>query len=162
MAVGSTQAARMPSHGRFRRMNGYGMAACGAKRPFVSQKPEDDRFKSYPRNHPNLRNSGPSGRGFRFEGNRQDSGEVAPNVDLQFAGLRRKDDFLHKRTQDLAGLEPGCLRLESPTAKSLPIAKMAVVYQWRLFVPSKLVNRLISGASHSSPGKSRPLLRTAI
>jgi hypothetical protein len=45
----------------------------------------------------------------RFDGNRQHSSEIAPEVNLQLAGLRRKDDFLHKQAQDLAGLEPGCL-----------------------------------------------------
>jgi len=68
----------------------------------------DIRMHVRPRNHLNLRNPGPSGRGFRFEGNCQDSGEIAPDVDLQLAGLRGKDDFLHERTQDLAGLEPRC------------------------------------------------------
>jgi len=34
---------------------------------------------------------------------------VAPDVDLQLASLRRKDDFLHKRTQNLSGSQSGCL-----------------------------------------------------
>jgi hypothetical protein len=36
MAVGSTQAARVRSHERFRRMSSYGMAALGAKRPLAT------------------------------------------------------------------------------------------------------------------------------
>ena len=36
-----------------------------------------------PRNHLDLRNPGPSGRGFRFEGNRQNPGEMALDVNPQ-------------------------------------------------------------------------------
>ncbi|MGC2082099.1 MAG: hypothetical protein WA702_01915 [Bradyrhizobium sp.] len=39
-------------------------------------------------------------------GNRQDSSEIAPDIDVQLTCLRREDDFLHQGAQDLAGLQP--------------------------------------------------------
>ncbi|WP_349510059.1 MULTISPECIES: hypothetical protein [unclassified Bradyrhizobium] len=56
-----------------------------------------------------MRNPGPSGRGFRFEGNRQNPGKIAPDVNLQLAGLGGEHDLLHQGTQNLARLKPGCL-----------------------------------------------------
>ena len=63
-----------------------------------------------PRNHLKLRSPGACGRGFAFEGNRKDSSEIAPDVDLQLAVLRRQYNLLDRRPQDLAGLEPLRLR----------------------------------------------------
>jgi hypothetical protein len=46
-------------------------------------------------------------------GVRNDSSEIALDVDLQFAGLGSENDLLHVGTQDLASLQPGCLGIST-------------------------------------------------
>ena len=46
------------------------------------------------RNHFNLRPPGFGGRGSCFAGNGGNAGEIAADVDLQFAVVRREDDLL--------------------------------------------------------------------
>ena len=45
-------------------------------------------------------------RGSRSDGDGQNAGEVAADVDLQLTAVRREDALLHQRAQYLAGLQP--------------------------------------------------------
>jgi hypothetical protein len=70
-----------------------------------------DRVVAAPRNDLKLQNPSPSGWGFRFERDRQDSSQIASDVDLQIPALGREDDLLDEGTQNLACFQPRCLRI---------------------------------------------------